>query len=114
MKPELRDKWNEALDAFKKAERHLSNGEHDAAKSEARQSAGLGAFVIMDLFPESDQEMRLVAAAPAVDAFFDWEKECSCSRDYVERARRLLRECISLSPPENKLWGEEILKPLNR
>jgi hypothetical protein len=114
VKPETVDKWNEALDRFKKAERHMRAGAHDAAKAEARSSAIVGAWATLELVIESGDKMPShVAESPLNEALRGWTEESLGPRDCVERARRLLKEFISLSPPENKLWGEDILNPLN-
>jgi hypothetical protein len=113
MKPEVVDKWNEAIDRFKAAERHLRTGAHEAARTEARSSAIVGAWAVLELLIQQTEEKtpHHVAESPLNEALSDWARECPGPRDYVERARRLLMEFIALSPPENKLWGEDILKP---
>lgn len=109
MKPEVAEKWQEALSAYKKAKQHVDAGEHDKAKAEAVRAVVLGIDTMRELFPSPQEQHAVGIFAVVADAYLDKEKPTSLARDHVEKARTVLRQFINLSRPENKLWGENEL-----
>lgn len=104
MKPQIAEMWDFALTKLKNAERYLNTAEDELAKSEAKDAVAAGLPSIKLLLQEDYQHTFNVA----LDHTFEDEDPfsgCSCPRDYVAKARELLKSYANLSPPENKLWG---------
>jgi hypothetical protein len=107
MKGQIAEIWDDALRRLKKAEEHLKAGESELAKHEAQGAAVSGLIAVTLLLKEEDKQTFQVAIdhTELDGSFFEWEKSCSCPKDYIAKARKLLKGYANLSLPENKLWG---------
>ena len=104
MKPDIDVEWRKALGEYEKAKRHVTAGEHDAAKVAAVKCVRLAALAVMEFSRESSGKTLHLVTAPAYEAVhFNWEKHCSRSCDYLREARRLLTTLRNSLPPENDL-----------
>ena len=108
MRPEIATKWNDAILIYEESIRHLIDREHQEAEKRTWEAIGLGIFAMLELFPDASDIERIGLGHDVFEAI----DNRASPRDCVNGARRFLNQCINLSPPENKLWGEEKLGPL--
>ena len=108
MRPEIATKWNDAILTYEESTRHLVNREYQEAEKKAWKAIRLGSFAMLELFPDAGDIGRIGLGSDVFEAI---DNRVS-PRDCVNGARRFLNQRINLSPPENKLWGEEKLGPL--
>jgi len=66
MKPEVCEKWNEVLAAYRKAEHYLASGDHDRAKREAGKAIAQGNLGTPYLFPYRLSMMSLGLSAASI------------------------------------------------
>ncbi len=103
MDPKIDEIWKDALDRLKKAEKHLTAGESDLAKSEAQNAATSGQVAITLLLRGRKDDRKAAEVGSDQEFFEDWQKTCSRPQDYIAKVRKLLRRFSNLSPTENKL-----------
>lgn len=108
MNPEVFRKWQEARQCVRGAERHLADDAHEKAELEARRAVATGLDAFIELYPTPQDLERIGFGYDAWTLFYGGGRVVS-ALDYVNGAKKLLRQLVNLLPAENKPWDVEDL-----